>query len=889
MKLQIERLNAALAGRYAVLRAIGEGGMATVYLARDVRHDRNVAVKVLHPELELTITGARFRNEIEIAARLQHPNILPLLDSGEVEGTLYYVMPYVEGRTLRQRLTQEGELPVSETVRILKEVVDALGEAHRHHIVHRDVKPENILLRGRHALVADFGIAKVLDDARERYELTWPGKALGTPSYMAPEQASGHGSQDPRTDIYAIGVMAYEMLTGRPPFAGDTVDDVLLAQVQVRPEPVTHARPGVPAALADAVMRCLEKRPSDRFQDAEELLQELEPLETTPSGGNTPPEPSRPASTRSRQGARALAAGSALVVGSVLLAAFWPRPLGPLTFGRSDPVTFEPGLEMDPALSPDGSMVAYAGGTSLRNHIYVRSVGGGNALALAPHLACHRPRTPRWTQDGSHILFSCVRSIVAVPSLGGHERLVVERRGAMLLQPAPSPDGGRLAFVSRRDETRYDTLFVQPMLGGDALAVAAGRDLHSPSWSQDGRLLAYVSGNLGFRFGSWTLGNLAASDIWTVPSTGGDPVRVSDPRFINQSPVWMPDGRSLLLVSNEGGGREIFEIPVDRAGRARGPGTRLTTGLMAHSIALSADGGRLAYSSLINKGNIWRVRIPASGTASVKDAEPVTSGTQHIENMDVSPDGTWLAFDSDRGGNADIWKLPLAGGEAVRLTTDRSDDFMPVWSPDGERIAFHSFRNGNRDVFTMHARGGPVQPVALGPAQESNPSWSRDGRLLYQSDAPGESRFFAITPRPDGGWDPPTQLGTELAVRGKWSPDGREVAYITAGAIRVVSAAGGPARTLALVSDFSGSAVELHDVAWARDGSRLFAKAGDLVTGPGIWAIPREGGPLSQVVRFDDASRPSHRREIATDGTWIYFTVDDRQGDVHVLEVTGRK
>ena len=281
-----DSLRAALAGRYTLERELGAGGMATVYLAHDLRHDRKVALKLLREELSASLGKERFLREIKVAAALQHPHILPLYDSGAADNLLYYVMPYVDGPSLRDRLAKEGELPIGEAVRILRDVADALTEAHRHGVVHRDLKPENVMLRGRHALVMDFGVAKALSEATGRQSLTTVGVALGTPTYMAPEQAVADPHVDHRADIYAFGVVAYELLAGRPPFTGATPQQVLAAHVTAAPEPVTAYR-AVPPALAALVMRCLEKRPADRWQSAEELVPQLEAL-MTPSGGITP-------------------------------------------------------------------------------------------------------------------------------------------------------------------------------------------------------------------------------------------------------------------------------------------------------------------------------------------------------------------------------------------------------------------------------------------------------------------------------------------------------------------------------------------------------------------------------------------------------------------------
>ncbi|MCG6989659.1 MAG: protein kinase [Gemmatimonadetes bacterium] len=279
-----DRLQAALAGRYAIEREFGGGGMANVYLAEDLRHHRKVAIKVLPPEVGETLGAARFLREVEVAARLQHPNIVPLLDSGEVGGLCFYVMPYVEGEALRERLAREGALPVAEASSILREVVDALSHAHAHGVVHRDIKPGNIMLSGRHAVVLDFGVSKAVTKATTQQTLTSTGIALGTPAYMAPEQAVADSAQDHRVDIYAVGVVAYEMLTGHPPFAGASVMEMIAAHVTASPEPLERRRPDVPPGLAAVVMKCLAKQPAGRWRTADELLAELDPY-ATPRGG----------------------------------------------------------------------------------------------------------------------------------------------------------------------------------------------------------------------------------------------------------------------------------------------------------------------------------------------------------------------------------------------------------------------------------------------------------------------------------------------------------------------------------------------------------------------------------------------------------------------------
>ena len=316
----LERLNAALADRYRLERELGAGGMALVYLAEDLRHHRRVAVKVLRADLAAALGPDRFVREVTIAANLQHPHILPLHDSGEADGLLFYVMPFVDGLSLRQKLVRAGELPIPDAVRILRDVADAMAYAHRQGVVHRDIKPENVMLSDRHALVTDFGVAKAVSDATGLQSLTTAGVAIGTPTYMAPEQAVADPHTDHRADIYAFGVLAYELLTGSPPFAGLSRQAVLASHVTRAAEPVTAHRASIPPLLASLVMKCLEKKPADRWQSADELIPQLEAV-LTPSGGMTPtatqPFAVAPAPKTGRT-LRAIGAAGVLVIAAVV-------------------------------------------------------------------------------------------------------------------------------------------------------------------------------------------------------------------------------------------------------------------------------------------------------------------------------------------------------------------------------------------------------------------------------------------------------------------------------------------------------------------------------------------------------------------------------------------
>ena len=368
----LDRLTTALADRYRIARELGAGGMATVYLAHDLKHDRDVAIKVLHPDLGAALGGERFLSEIKTTAKLQHPHILPLLDSGEAEGLLFYVMPYVSGETLRDRLSRERQLPVEDALRIAREVADALNAAHALGIIHRDIKPENILLQGGHALVADFGIALAVQTAGGA-RMTQTGLSLGTPQYMSPEQAMGEKVIDARSDIYALAAVTYEMLVGEAPFTGPSVQAIVARVMTEDPRAISSQRKAVPAGVEAAVLRALEKLPADRFATAAEFAAAL-------SATSTAPRAAAPRAERHRAWTVAAITGAAFCVAAGWLigrrAQLADAAMGAPTqlalmipdFGGSST-----GLQRQIDITPDGGTILYD--AVVDGRVRVKSVG----------------------------------------------------------------------------------------------------------------------------------------------------------------------------------------------------------------------------------------------------------------------------------------------------------------------------------------------------------------------------------------------------------------------------------------------------------------------------------------------------------------------------------
>lgn len=877
----ITRLTNALAGRYRIDRALGAGGMATVYLAEDLKHHRKVAIKLLREDVSASVSTARFRREIEIAAQLQHPHILPLLDSGEADGLFYYVMPFVKEESLRQRLKRVKELPVGDAVAVLLDVLDALTHAHGLGVVHRDIKPDNVMLSGRHALVTDFGIARAVSNATELTALTSMGIALGTPAYMAPEQAAGDAEVDHRADIYAVGVLAYELLAGRPPFTGTTVQ-VLTAQVTQTPEPLSEYRGGLPVELEQVVMRCLEKNVDARWQTAEQLLQALMPF-AQPSGATARTTAwAPPMAARHWKVAFGVAVFLLAAVAGTLVIATRAGP-GPLSVGRSAQLTPEPGLEIHPAISPDGKLVAYAAGTSLRMRIFIRAVAGGRTIPLSDDTTAVESN-PRWSSDGSQLLFLTHGGVSIAPALGGAARRVIPAGDRNdVLAAAWSPDGAEVAYA------RGDSVFVSDLLGERQRFIASVRDPSGCDWSPNGRWIACVTGNSPSLRPGPNFGNIQPSAIVLIPSEGGEPIPITGNNSLHQSPEWSTDGRHIYFVSNLDGPRDLYAQAVGGDGRLRGSAVRITTGSNIQSFSLSHGDRQLAYAVYAASANIWSQAIPTGGSVTSESATPLTAGSQIIESIRVSKDGRWLLYDSNLQGTANVYRIRLDGGQPERLTAEPFDVFSGDLSPDGREVAYHSFRNPTRDIEVKPLDGGPIQQVTSSPAQESYPVWSPDGRSLAYSDQdhpnPSDRGTYLLHRDSTGRWSGPVRRTTGC-VNATWSPDGRFLACtFDGGQIGLLSPDSG---TVRVVYQPRAGEARAAKVVWARDGRGLYFKSHDREGRAALWSIPTSGGRPRLLIRFDDPNRLSNRPDFDTDGRRFYFTIEDRQSDLWIADIVRR-
>jgi len=870
----LARLTAALADRYRIERELGQGGMATVYLAEDLKHHRKVAIKVLKPELAAVLGAERFVQEITTTANLQHPHILTLFDSGEVDGFLYYVMPYIEGESLRDRLDREKQLPLDDALAIAREVADALSYAHAHGIVHRDIKPENILLANGHAIVADFGIAKAVSEAGAT-RLTATGMSVGTPIYMSPEQAAGEPDLDGRSDLYSLACVLYEMLAGQPPFTGPTAANVVHQHLTVDARPVSQLRPAVPAPIADMLARALAKNPADRFSPAAQFAAALVPL-----AGAAAPAPRGP--SRMVIGLWIAAVLVAIVATVLVVQRSAEEPM--MTIGRTTQVTRDPGLEVDPALSPDGASLAYAAGPTNAMQIYVRQVSGGRPIALTSDTTDNF-RWPRWSPDGSQIAYQSNDGIYVVPALGGVPRRVtrVEARGLQFAPGATSPLAG---FDWSPDATQItwtyaygdSLLHIVSLAGGPPATLVGPADASSPAWSPDGRRVAVAAGNPAFVFGTGYFGNAGSSQIWVVPLDGTPPVRVTTDSAVNESPQWSPDGKGLFWVSDRDGSRDIYFQRMRDGITAVGPPTRLTTGADAQGLSIDRNGGQIAYSRLSTWSSIWSIAVPIRGSASIREAHRITTGNEGIEDVEVSPDGKWLVFDSDRSGNADLYVMPASGGEARQLTTDPAGDYSGDWSPDGKSIVFHSLRSGNRDIYTVDADGTGLRQWTRDPGRELDPDWAPDGKsVVFGTDLPRNG--LRVIKLADGGRD--EFLDIPIGDFAHWAPDGASILYHSSDGLRLRRLAAG---TDTLLVSNAAIGAEAFYAAWSPDGNRLYYTARS-PSGWSIRSIGAGGGPSTLLITFDDLVRQPTKYGFTTDGKTFYLTLGSPESDIYVADL----
>ena len=714
MSTPFDQLRASLADRYLLERELGAGGMATVFLAHDPRHHRKVAIKVLRPELAAFIGAERFLKEIETTASLQHPHILPLFDSGRVESTVFYVMPYVQGESLRSRLARERQLPVSDAVQIATDIAGALDYAHRQGVIHRDIKPDNVLFHDGRALVADFGIALAWGEGNEPHRLTRSGVSLGTPQYMSPEQASGEHQLGPRTDIFTLGVVLYEMLTGQPPFTGATVSEIFARVIADDATPVLRKRRSVPPHVAAAVERSLEKLPADRWQTAAEFAHALQ----DPSATRAALARGWASTLRLGAGPWALSAARAagLVWAAVRPAARLPEARGTMRFSTELDPGVEPTFTPIVRLSPDGRQLFMTAMVNRREEVL------------------RRP-------------FDRLRMEVIAGAGQGDQ-------GTGNSRPFVSPDGRWIAYA------KQGKLRKVPVEGGPAIDLAPC-DWAGGSWGTNGKLVYSPSYNTG---------------LWIVSEGGGDQRMLTAPDTARGElghwwPQMLDDGDHVVftayrtpieqatveVLSIRTGQRKVlltggvfgFYVPSGHLVYAAGEAIRAApfdlkrlevTGAsvpVVDSVAMNATDGAAAFDVSRNGTLAY---LPLSSYVTETDLVLVDRAgheTQALPLRDrynhprLSPDGRRIAVDI-RSANSlgDVWVFEIGRSGGTRVTAGGGRDFGPEWMPDGRELIYIR----ENPLFDLYRRAAdasrPAAPLLTGGFDHYTGSVSRDRRIM---------------------------------------------------------------------------------------------------------------------------------------------------------------
>ncbi len=835
----MDRLAAALSDRYRIERELGQGGMATVYLAHDLKHDRRVAIKVLKPELGAVLGAERFLSEIKVTANLQHPNLLPLFDSGDASGTLYYVMPLVEGESLRTRLDREKQLPIDEAVRIAVAVASALAYAHERGVIHRDLKPENILLQADQPVVADFGIALAVSNAGGT-RVTQTGLSLGTPQYMSPEQATGDRAIDARSDIYSLAAVTYEMIAGEPPHTGPTAQAIMAKLMTAEPQPLSKLRHSAPVHVEATLARALAKLPADRFATAKEFAEALSgvrPVAMLAGGagkGGAGSAASRGGRIRRAAEAVLTVVAVAGIAGTIYFGTRKAPAPGLTKFIAALPDSVQIPVQLAPtmALSPDGRELVISGKPqglgSDDQRLYLRRM---DDPAMVEIQGTKGASDPTFSPDGQWLLFRRDSDLVKVPVAGGTAVRVVSIGGPW---GASWGDDGRVAYVGGTNDS---DLWIVSSDGGGARQVTKGVRFIEPDVLPGGRFVLGVIRKSPLDSSELVLASAANGAVTHLGVRGLEPHYVSPGQI-----VFSRSDGTVLAVSFSLARRAITgaPVPIVEGVRARGP---------FPGFAVSRGSAVLAYVRASSAGQQFAM-YAVTPTGKEQRLAPAP---ENFRGPRLSPDARHVVVRIGPPANGgDLWVYELATGARVRLTTNNQSR-RPEWMPGGKRIAFLSFRDSatyeslvsrpwdlSRGETLLVARapnhGGDLQELSMGPAH----TWAAI-RVGDRSRAQGADIWIA--PTDSLAVMRPLLTGTAWEMEPRVSHDGRMLAYTSneSGDDEVyVTPLPGPGPHVAVSVDGGGQPV------WSRDDKALYYRG----SGHVMMASIAEGSP-PRVTRRD--------------------------------------
>jgi eukaryotic-like serine/threonine-protein kinase len=744
---------------YEILDKLGEGGMGVVYKARDTHLDRHVAIKVLPAEkVANPERKARFVQEAKSASALNHPNIVTIHDIDQQDGIDFMAMEYVAGKTLDELIPRKG-MRLGEALKIAVQVADALAVAHEAGIIHRDIKPGNIMVGddGR-VRVLDFGLAKLSEVVPESDETrtvvageaprTEEGTILGTASYMSPEQAEGK-KVDARSDIFSFGSVLYEMVTGRRPFVGDSSMSTLAAILKEEPRPVRELADDLPGEVERIVRRCLRKDVERRFQLMKDLKVELEELKEESDSGTLG---GAVAVSLGRSRPFGWVVSTVCVVVTLVAAGWYWFGSGPPQETGSEmivtPLTTYAGTERSPTFSPDGNEVAFSwNGEGQDNFdIYRKMIGSPTPLRLTTHPAWDG--APAWSPDGRSIAFGRLLDeklvIIVIPAIGGPERVLYERRWTSESWYLPRFGFGLAWFP----DSEWIVVDGEVMVSVETSEVRRLHDLSdriqwegAPAVSPDGRRVAFSGAFSGVHW------ELFVQDLDEDGSPFGAPRQLTSLNVLSTAPAWTADGTEIIFSS--GTFMERKSLWRTLASGSGSPKQLLVAGDGANGPAISRQGNRLVFGSSEGSQNIMRLPVAAAEDGAGVP-RPLITSTQQDYSARYSPDGAKIVFVSNRSGQVAIWMADADGSNVVELYSRPGVHLgSPRWSPDGQRLAFDMATDGAGEIFAIAASGGRPIRLTENPAADIIPSWSGDGDSIYfTSSRSGRPEVWRV---PSGG------------------------------------------------------------------------------------------------------------------------------------------